>query len=118
MMYFFDFSPPADVFASKPACAAISRKLILGGAGRASLDSVCSFLCRTVVGIVRNRVIRVSATTERRMMVSLYALRGYLKVPFHCFLGVLVAQCPATFDNERCASWLFLLRRVGSPRPQ
>src|SRR5262245_42282618 len=83
MIYFFDFSPPADVFASNPACAAISRKLIPGGAGLGSLDQVPYFSCCTVVGIVRTSVIRLSVAKERRITVSLYVRRGYPKVPFY-----------------------------------
>src|ERR1043166_1757144 len=81
MMYFFDFSPPADVFASNPALAAISTKLILGGVSRASFKPVSSFLCCPVAGDIRHRLIRVSAAKEGRMMVSLYVPREYPKVP-------------------------------------
>ena len=74
MMYFLIFSLPATVLATSPARAAMSTKLILGGAGRELWEAALSPCCWAKVKQPNSKHPNVNAAIEKCVVSFLMAV--------------------------------------------
>src|SRR5882762_368518 len=97
MMYFFRFSPPATVFATSPALAAMSTKFTFAGVDEELRDTGLSPDCRAKVERASNNPANDSVTIEKHR-------RFVGGIPLYIILQVSLVTDPDKGCITRCTS--------------